>query len=112
MNIIRRPVSEKEAVSPESAAEPTVRRRIEVTVERETVTMLVRGQASAELQALGEIRAKAVRLELPPSAAVRTNEPEYTPETSETMQECSLTKSHPGARRAGERDEAVDRTGT
>lgn len=39
MNILRRGVPEAEA-----AAEATVSRRIEVTVERETVTVLVRGQ--------------------------------------------------------------------
>ena len=39
MNILRRGVPEAEAV-----AEATVSRRIEITVERETVTVLVRGQ--------------------------------------------------------------------
>jgi hypothetical protein len=44
MNILRRGVAASEAINKKDAAEATGNRRIQVTVERETVTMLVRGQ--------------------------------------------------------------------
>ncbi|MGA3080109.1 MAG: hypothetical protein ABSD44_01860 [Terracidiphilus sp.] len=55
MNILRRGVSAGEEASHKDAPEPAVTRRIEVTVERETVTMLVRSRpapvsAGQELQ--------------------------------------------------------------
>jgi hypothetical protein len=44
MNILRRGVPAVEEAGKQGVAEATVNRRIEVTVERETVTMLVRSQ--------------------------------------------------------------------
>ena len=44
MNILRRGVPASKETGMEGAAQGSVNRRIEVTVERETVTMLVRGQ--------------------------------------------------------------------
>jgi hypothetical protein len=55
MNILRRVLPETKAESQEIATEPTVHRRVKVTVERETVTVLVRGQpgqAAAEPQTI------------------------------------------------------------
>jgi hypothetical protein len=45
MNILRRRVPAAEAVGKNGLAEATVNQRIMVTVERETATVLVRGQA-------------------------------------------------------------------
>jgi hypothetical protein len=44
MNILRRGVPASKEAGKEGASQGSVNRRIEVTVERETVTMLVRGQ--------------------------------------------------------------------
>jgi hypothetical protein len=44
MNILRRGIPAAEAKSQEPPAEPVMSRRVKVTVERETVTVLVRGQ--------------------------------------------------------------------
>ena len=44
MNILRRGVPASKETGKEGASQSSVNRRIEVTVERETVTMLVRGQ--------------------------------------------------------------------
>jgi hypothetical protein len=44
MNILRCGVQAAKAASQKNAAQATVNQRIEVTVERETVTVLVRGQ--------------------------------------------------------------------
>ena len=44
MNILRRGVPPSKEAGKEGAAQGSVNRRIEVTVEREIVTMLVRGQ--------------------------------------------------------------------
>jgi len=44
MNILRRGVPPSKETGKKGAAQGSVNRRIEVTVERETVTMLVRGQ--------------------------------------------------------------------
>jgi hypothetical protein len=44
MNILRRSVPPVVVVNEEVAAEPAINRRINVTVERETVAILVRGQ--------------------------------------------------------------------
>jgi hypothetical protein len=54
MNILRRGIPAAEAKSQEPPAEPAMSRRVKVTVERETVTVLVRGQpvkAAVEPQA-------------------------------------------------------------
>jgi hypothetical protein len=53
MNIIRRSVPATEVSGGEILSEPAVSRRIEVTVERETVTVLVRGQPSQDREARG-----------------------------------------------------------
>ena len=50
MNILRRRVPAAEAAGKNGPAEPTVNRRIMVTVERETVTMQVRGRAKTEVE--------------------------------------------------------------
>jgi hypothetical protein len=79
MNILRRVLPETKAESRESASEPTERRRIEVTVERETVTVLVRGQpgrATAEAQTIAaepacEGEPESRPPELPPPAPAR-----------------------------------------
>jgi hypothetical protein len=47
MNVLRRDLPVAVVAREKSAAEATVTRRIEVTVERETVTVLVRGQPKA-----------------------------------------------------------------
>lgn len=62
MNILRRDIP-----SAEAAAKATVSRRIEVTVERETVIMLVRGQPAMSEQEAASITAEdqAGRLQLP-----------------------------------------------
>ena len=44
MNILRQGVLASKETGKEGASQGSVNRRIEVTVERETVTMLVRGQ--------------------------------------------------------------------
>jgi len=44
MNILRRGAPAEEAKSKEPIAEPAMGRRVKVTVERETVTVLMRGQ--------------------------------------------------------------------
>jgi hypothetical protein len=49
MNILRRWARATKETAQEGAAKATVSRRIEVTVERETVTMLVRGQPAGNL---------------------------------------------------------------
>jgi hypothetical protein len=63
MTILRR-----EAPATNAAVESSVNRRVEVTVERETVTILVRGQPAQSQQTAASERAGAEseRLELPP----------------------------------------------
>ena len=76
MNILRRGAPAEEAKSKEPCAEPAMSRRVKVTVERETVTVLRRGRPEEnETKPAGEIVApEAGRLELSPPA----------PETPET----------------------------
>ena len=50
MNILRRRVRAMKEAAKEGTAEATVSRRIEITVERETVTVLVRGQPAMSKQ--------------------------------------------------------------
>jgi hypothetical protein len=57
MNILRRGIPAAEANSQEPLAEPVMSRRVKVTVERETVTVLVRGQPG---QSVAESQAAAV----------------------------------------------------
>jgi hypothetical protein len=80
-NILRRGVPATIANSKKGSAEAIVNRRIEVTVERETVTMLVRGQPKENQDgpASGKDRPESDRLELPPPAPA--NE-ETTPATT------------------------------
>ena len=76
MNIIRRGTPAAEPGNKKSFTEPAMNRRIEVTVERETVTVLVRGQpnqsaglmpeSAAEIAA--EITGTEARLLEPPAA--------------------------------------------
>jgi hypothetical protein len=70
MNILRRGATAAEASSKESFPEPAKNQRIEITVERETVTMLVRGQTVENQQApaLESVAPEPERLELSPSA--------------------------------------------
>ncbi|MGA3161433.1 MAG: hypothetical protein ABSC77_09465 [Terracidiphilus sp.] len=70
MNILRRGATAAEANSKESFSEPAKNQRIEITVERETVTMLVRGQTVENHQApaLESVTPEPECLELPPSA--------------------------------------------
>ena len=70
MNILRRRVPAAEAAGKNGPAEPTVNRRIMVTVERETVTLLVRGQpAKSEQEAASKTAEdQAGRLQLPSPA--------------------------------------------
>jgi hypothetical protein len=81
MNILRRGIPELEAASKKSAGEATLNRRIEVTVERETVTMLVRGLAKdgKEEWASGNGGPESERLELPPPAPALSNPFETCP---------------------------------
>jgi hypothetical protein len=77
MNILRRSVRAAEAAARKDvAAQTTVNRRIEVTVERETVTMLVRGQPAHNEQeaVLEKDQTEATRLELPPPAPTSEDE--------------------------------------
>jgi hypothetical protein len=72
MNILRRSLPATEAASKENAAEGTPGRRVEVTIERETTTLLVRGRPEKnEMKPAGEIGALELgRLELlPPEPA-------------------------------------------
>ncbi len=68
--IVRRDLPEAEAVGENSLAETTVNRRIMVTVERETVTVLVRGQPQEDAQKSASEKAglEAQYLGLPPPA--------------------------------------------
>jgi hypothetical protein len=50
MNILRRSAPEAKAKSKESVAQPAMSRCVKVTVERETVTVLVRGQPAMSKQ--------------------------------------------------------------
>ena len=67
MNILRRGGPATEANSKKSIAEPAMSRRVKVTVERETVTVLVRGQpAKSEQEAASKTAEdQAGRLQLP-----------------------------------------------
>ncbi|MGA3159818.1 MAG: hypothetical protein ABSC77_01275 [Terracidiphilus sp.] len=70
MNILPRGVRVARAASRKNAAEATVSQRIEITVERETITVLVRGQRidNEEGTAGGNDRPVSRRPELlPPS---------------------------------------------
>jgi len=68
MNILRRGVPAGEEAAKKSAAEATVSRRIEVTVERETVTMLVRSlpKGGRDERASGSSGPESERRKLPP----------------------------------------------
>jgi hypothetical protein len=81
MNILRRGVTALEAASRKGAAEATGNRRIEVTVERETVTMLVRSlpKEGREERAGGSSELESERLELPPPAPPLSNPFESCP---------------------------------
>jgi hypothetical protein len=70
MNILRRNAPETKAKSKEPLAEPAMSRRVKVTVERETVTLLVRGQpAKSEQEAASKTAEdQAGRLQLPSPA--------------------------------------------
>jgi len=70
MNILRRGATEAEANSKESFPEPAKSQRIEITVERETVTMLVRGQTVENQQepALESVAPEPECMELPSSS--------------------------------------------
>jgi hypothetical protein len=73
MNILRRGVPAAKEATKKSAADATVGRRIEVTVERETVTMLVRNlsKAGSEERASGNSRPESEpRLLLSPAPAL------------------------------------------
>jgi hypothetical protein len=72
MNILRRRIPAAEAAGKNGPAEPTVNRRIMVTVERETVTVLVRGQPNDDQKPAsdkGELEPQ--HLGLPPPAPAR-----------------------------------------
>jgi hypothetical protein len=68
MNILRRGAPSEEANSKEFFAEPAMNRRVKVTTERETVTVLVRGRPAQNQQAPASERAglESEHLELPP----------------------------------------------
>ena len=70
MSILRRSAPKAEAKSKEPVAEPAKSRRVKITVERETVTMLVRGQPEEiETKPIGETSApESGRRELSPPA--------------------------------------------
>jgi len=73
MNILRRRVPAAEAAGKNGPAEVGVNQRIEVTVERETVTMLVRGQPKQDNQkpASDKVGLESQHLGLPPPAEAR-----------------------------------------
>ena len=73
MNILRRRVPAAEAAGKNGPAEPTVNRRIMVTVERETVTVLVRGQPKDNDRKPASDKAglESQHLGLPPPAPAR-----------------------------------------
>jgi hypothetical protein len=70
MNILRRGIQDVKAASKKYAAGASKSQRIEVTVERETVTMLVRGQTVENQQApaLESVASEPECRELPPSS--------------------------------------------
>jgi hypothetical protein len=70
MNILRRGIPALEAAGRKVAAEATLNRRIEVTVERETVTLLVRGlpKDGRDERASGGSGPESESQELPPPA--------------------------------------------
>ena len=70
MNILRRGGPAEETGNKKSFAEPAMSRRVKVTVERETVTVLVRGQpAKSEQEAASKTAEdQAGRLQLPSPA--------------------------------------------
>lgn len=75
MNILRRGVPAAKAANRKNIATTSVSRRIEVTVERETVTMLVRGQPQDSNHTIaGNDKPKSEFLELPPSAPASEKE--------------------------------------
>jgi hypothetical protein len=72
MNILRRRVPAAETAGKNGPAEATVNQRIEVTVERETVTMLVRGQPNDDQKpASDKAGLESQHLGLPPPAEAR-----------------------------------------
>jgi hypothetical protein len=75
MNILRREVPVTKAAGKEVSPEPAVSRRIEVTVERETVTILVRGQLKegTEERANGDSDPESERPRMPSSLPVLKN---------------------------------------
>jgi hypothetical protein len=81
MNILRRGVPETKEDGRKGAAETTVSRRIEVTAERETVTVLVRGQPaqSQEAPAFQRAAPESGRPALPPPAPAREDNEKNCP---------------------------------
>jgi hypothetical protein len=68
MNILRRWLRETKEADQDVASQPAMNQRIQVTVERETITLLVRGPQTRDQQApTAEIAAEEIlRLEPPP----------------------------------------------
>ena len=81
MSILRRGVPAAKAASVKSVAEAPLSRRVEVTVERETVTVLVRGQPkdNEEGPASGNDGPESKLLELPPPAPASEEEEKNRP---------------------------------
>jgi hypothetical protein len=73
MNILPRNVPAAETNSKKGSARATASRRIEVTVERETINMLVRGEFKENEKgaSTGAAGPDSRRLKLPPPAAAR-----------------------------------------
>jgi hypothetical protein len=81
MNILRRGVLAAKAACKKRVAGVPVNRRIEVTVERETVTVLVRGHPKDNEEGLvsGQVGPESELLKLPPSALANDEEGENYP---------------------------------
>ena len=81
MNILRRGVQAVKAAGKKNAAQATVSQRIEISVERETVTVLVRGQPQGNVEgpASGKDEPESRRPELPPPASDSEDEDKKLP---------------------------------
>ena len=81
MNILRRGVQAVKAASKKNAAQATVSQRIEITVERETITVLVRGQPQGNVEgpACEQDEPESRRPEMPPPASESEDEGKKLP---------------------------------
>ena len=97
MNILRRGVPAAKAASKKNAAQATVNQRIEVTVERETVTVLVRGQPAMSEQEAASKTAETDKIEDIARAAHRRRSLGTRLQTLEEETAANLNHAHGGS---------------